>query len=716
MAVVENTMQCCGFWSSRWWSLPILIPCLLPAGWRLIAGNVGEDAGIYSDLGLGLVLFVLAILAPRWLRFLSLLFWALIQIIATELLAAVGRFPSWQDVQYLLDPHFLSSSATGLHLAEPLFTGLTVASVLLTLPVPKAKLCPITLSLLFCSGIGLVIYVSGAKGFAGQSVSSRYNPLHWLVADALSAASKGPTITLVEADLPESLRRSDLDGESLLGEHRTHNVLIITLEGISGIFHPEVRQAMGVAAGPFQMEQLDLQTRAAMLIPDFVTHSHQTIRGLYALHCGDFSKLSYDTPKGMELLLNPKQAAKCLPARLRNAGWTTHYLQGAPLQFMNKDRVMPAMGFEEVHGLEWFNGRELEDFVWGTTDPDFFAGALDYLHHLGRQDRPWLLSLLTVATHQPFDAPQDLLDKYGDRKIAAVAKLDMAVAEFLNRLRQEGLLDSTLVLVTTDESHGSIGADWHSSWGTMMVLAPGDARLPRLKKGSYGLVDVEASVLDYLRQPLPEKIIGRSFFRDYARPREMVSYTSGKLRWQTAENRLFECSVDGSCMVFSPSTLLAPNRDAAVSGTSKEAARIFGLAELLDQRISADMGEQRLQFGKGAIRELPAKIRNEWVDNLVGAQYLDFPAGSTVAVDIRVNAVAANPDGIQLRLVMRQFEQEVDEIAHPPFPRLLQGEAGSVQFHFTNQEPRQAFSFHLVGEGAGNVVEIEKFEVAIAPR
>ncbi|HSL40168.1 MAG TPA: LTA synthase family protein, partial [Desulforhopalus sp.] len=255
-----------------------------------------------------------------------------------------------------------------------------------------------------------------------------------------------------------------------------------------------------------------------------------------------------------------------------------------------------------------------------------------------------------------------------------------------------------------------------SSWGTMMVLAPGDARLPRLKKGSYGLVDVEASVLDYLRQPLPEKIIGRSFFRDYARPREMVSYTSGKLRWQTAENRLFECSVDGSCMVFSPSTLLAPNRDAAVSGTSEEAARIFGLAELLDQRISADMGEQRLQFGKGAIRELPAKIRNEWVDNLVGAQYLDFPAGSTVAVDIRVNAVATNPDGIQLRLVMRQFEQEVDEIAHPPFPRLLQGEAGSVQFHFTNQEPRQAFSFHLVGEGAGNVIEIEKFEVAIAPR
>ena len=699
-------------WSSRWWSLLILFPCLLPGLWRLGQKGGAEMAGVLSDVGIGLAVFGLAVLLPRWLRFLFLVVWALVQVMSAELLAAVGRLPSWQDLQYLADPQFLSSSSAGLHLAEPLFAGLVFVSVLLVLPVPRLRPGMITIVLLVGCGAGMAGFATGSS-FADQSVASRYNPLHWLVTDALSHRDRGREMTLNTNDLPPSLRQSDLTGKTLLSDQRVKNVLIIVLEGISGIYHPEVRQAMGVADGPFQMDGLDSQTRDAMLVPDFVTHSHQTIRGLYALHCGDFSKLSYEMSKGMELQLNPELAGQCLPAWLSKAGWRTHYLQGAPLQFMNKDRVMPAMGFDEVHGFEWFKGRTLENFVWGTTDPDFFAGAIDYVRNLAATDKPWLLSLLTVATHQPFDAPQEMIDKYGDRKIAAVARLDAAVAGFLEKLRADGLLDSTLVVVTADESHGYVGADWYSSWGTMMVLAPDQPDLPRLKKGTYGLVDVEVSVLDYLQQPLPPDVVGRSIFRDYEEPREMVSYTSSKVRWQTADSTLLECSVDSSCMVYSPSNLLAPNRSSGRPGSPEEASKLFGLATLLDHRLTAGMQEQRLQFGHGEIRELPPKIRNEWADNLVGAQYLDFPAGSTVDVDIRIKAVAANSDGIQLRLVMRQFEHEVGGIASPPFPLLRLGEECAVRFSFTNPESRKAFSFHLVGEGAGNVIRMEKFEVAI---
>ena len=69
-------------------------------------------------------------------------------------------------------------------------------------------------------------------------------------------------------------------------------MLIIVMEGIPGLYHPEIRNSMGVAAAdaPITMEQLAASAPDAMLIPDFTVHSHQTIRGLYAILCGDFSK------------------------------------------------------------------------------------------------------------------------------------------------------------------------------------------------------------------------------------------------------------------------------------------------------------------------------------------------------------------------------------------------------------------------------------------
>ncbi|WP_164171779.1 sulfatase-like hydrolase/transferase, partial [Stenotrophomonas maltophilia] len=83
-------------------------------------------------------------------------------------------------------------------------------------------------------------------------------------------------------------------------------------------------------------------------------HSHQTIRGLYAMLCGDYSKLDSGTPKGVELLNNPARARECLPAQLRQHGFSTHFLQGAGLRFMAKDKVMPQMGFDKTLGRDWF--------------------------------------------------------------------------------------------------------------------------------------------------------------------------------------------------------------------------------------------------------------------------------------------------------------------------------------------------------------------------
>jgi hypothetical protein len=74
--------------------------------------------------------------------------------------------------------------------------------------------------------------------------------------------------------------------------------------------------------------------------------------------------------------------------------------------------------------------------------------------------------------------------------------------------------------------------------------------------------------------------------------------------------------------------------------------------------------------------------------------------------------VTAQEEGIQMKLTLRQFEKEV-AIEHPLFPLLRAGEEAHVQFEFNNPKARQAFSFHLVGEGLDSSIQLEEFEVTI---
>ena len=692
-------------------ALPSFLPCI----WRLLRHGLNEPAGLLSDAAIGLAVYLLAISIPRLARFFLLLLWALFQAGSQELYATMQRLPSWQDLQYLADPDFIGNSAAGMHLTYPFFTAMLVGGAILAGLVRVSR--PRRTALVL--GAVTVVLLLVTQGYLSRqlndrSIAARFNPLHWFISDAAATSFLPKPAELTAADLPPSLRRLDLSGASLLaGRGKARNVLIIALEGLPGLYLPAIREAFDIPAGPYQMEGLAATTTDATLVPDFVVHSHQTIRGLYSMLCGDFSKFSYDMSKAFELQFNPQRARECLPAQLAANGWDTHYLQAAGLSFMGKDQVMPNVGFQQVHGNEWFTEPDPYPFMWGKTDPVFFRGARQYIADLQAMDKPWLLTLLTVGTHQPYAVPDEIVARYPNRMIATVAILDQAVADFLKGLRADGVLDDTLVLVTSDESHGDDIGEWVSSWGLMAILAPEGRDLPRIKGGGYGLVDIEASVLDYLGLPAPDSIIGRSMFREYRQPREMVSYTNSKLRWQTSDGRRFECSRSGGCNAGAAASLIGPPPQDFSHDDGNNGPRLYALAAVLDHKLASREKSQVLRFANGEIRRLPEKILNEWTDNLAGAQYLDFPAGSKVHVSIRIKALKASAEGIRLQLFMRQFEKLVGGIDYSPFPVLHAGEEGRIEFDIDNPTARQSFSFHLVGEGKDAEIRLEEFDVTI---
>ena len=224
----------------------LFVPFFLPVTWRLMKHGFAEPIGLLSDLSVLAVGFLLAWSAPHWLRIILLSFWAISQGMANELLTAMHRLPTWQDVAFVMDPDFINNSIGGtrLEFSDP-FAVTSIVMVTLVLfffPVQRANLK------IFGKGMLVIIFLFTGHAFfshayENQSVVSRYNPLHWFIADALATPFHPELPSLSKADLPMSLRQSDLQGKPLLEKGRAENILIVIMEGIPGLYNPDIRNA-----------------------------------------------------------------------------------------------------------------------------------------------------------------------------------------------------------------------------------------------------------------------------------------------------------------------------------------------------------------------------------------------------------------------------------------------------------------------------------------
>lgn len=310
--------------STRLATLAALV-LVIPLGTRAMLGW-SNPFGYLSDLALGSLLIVLLHRRPWWLALPVLLAWAALWVASAELVSAVGRLPTSADLNYLTDPQFMENS-TGGGLAHAWLPWALGGGLLAWLafawrsrarrsqPLPrKAWAIPV---LLF-----------GAHWGSQQLLPSdadqwrQYNLPHQLMSAGVGNLQRqvegwmGHTQTFTPL-ASSGLTQSDLHGQRLLaGPGSARNLLVITLEGIPGAYLRPNRQALNSHFNEDLMPKLSKWAERGMNTPDYVLHTHQTIRGLYAMLCGDYDKLANGTPKGVELLTQNQRNQACLPATI----------------------------------------------------------------------------------------------------------------------------------------------------------------------------------------------------------------------------------------------------------------------------------------------------------------------------------------------------------------------------------------------------------------
>jgi hypothetical protein len=144
----------------------------------------------------------------------------------------------------------------------------------------------------------------------------------------------------------------------------------------------------------------------------------------------------------------------CLGDVLSQAGYRQTYLGGAGLRFAGKGSFLRAHGFDKVVGQEeWAAlGLTQRPGTWGVSDADLLERSLDEIRSLRASGQPFGLTLLTIGTHLPGYAYQECApySRSENRFLNALHCTDQLIGNWVERLKQDGLLDDTLLVITAD--------------------------------------------------------------------------------------------------------------------------------------------------------------------------------------------------------------------------------------------------------------------------
>lgn len=219
-----------------------------------------------------------------------------------------------------------------------------------------------------------------------------------------------------------------------------------------------------------------------------------------------------------------------LASQLAAHGFFTAFLSAAHLDYANQRRFLGPRGFERV-----VDGAQLGCplvSTWGTSDACLVDALLRTVDE--RREQPFFVMAWTNQTHHPYplpgqDAPE--LPRHGSpwelgfqrgRYLDAIREADRQLGRLVDGLRERGLLEDTLLLITGD--HGESFAERSASAGHGWHLYDEAVRVPLLLHWPAGLpeagrrslvcshLDLTPTLAHLLGLPQAPDWFGRSVF------------------------------------------------------------------------------------------------------------------------------------------------------------------------------------------------------------
>ncbi|WP_232101788.1 LTA synthase family protein [Paenibacillus sp. URB8-2] len=643
-----------------------------------------------KDIGIGiLILFVFYTLSKVNLiaSFVLALVLGVFHLANVEYIYALDHVVNLKDITMASDKEFIAG--TLFHVSFPIYSILLMASLMASIfflrKLPLFPLKTKRYNLLAFAGL-LILYLVIAIQSSGDWKNGNFVSASIRNSVALLTFNE-EALTDYPPDIERQINTSQQlkDGEYLLNNHTgKKNILMVVMEGIPGAYSPANQEFLNIP-NDIKMTSLGKIKDHSLILPNYITHNNQTIRGMYSLVSGDYPKMDASTPKAYEYLQkDPSYREELLPKLLKNRGYNTAFIQAAELEYMSKGDFMTAAGFDTVIGGESFRNPYVP-FGWGPDDKAFFEQSQKYIDELNGKGKPWFAAMLTVGTHHPYAVSDDYAKQYPSRKAAAVAYLNEALSGFIDYIDHSSFAKDTLVLFVSDESHGVNDQPYGSNWGIFAAYSP-DIDGQIVNDGVYGQKDILLSLLDYADPDLDAYTTGRSVFRKYTEdsPILFASHYNGDIFYSTGKGTVYQ--VDNSGQLYSLTSengeLFSSKYERTSLSDSTLKKKILTYKNYIDK---SSAGDQKIVITKD--KEIPFAGGGEAV--VTDGQFITLPAESYVDIQVDYDASSmAAADWLVLK-----FE---DYSGHKSV-RMIDKQTGSgkITFRFYNEKVGYGYAFNL---------------------
>lgn len=306
------------------------------------------------------------------------------------------------------------------------------------------------------------------------------------------------------------------------------NVIIVVLESVAAAY-------LEIYGGPYPVTPTLRNARAHSLVfQNIYAHAPATSQSLVSLLGSVYPWIAYQSLTAEY----PTVTLPTLSAELKKYGYRTAFLSSGDWRFQRGDEFLSVRQFDTIQDYSSLPcTRQLFlvasahwEFPNGLDDACIVEALIEWVRQ--EPEHPFLAILWTYMTHYPYftvgeERDFGVPDKQLNRYLNALAYSDKLLGTVLHFLREQTLLDSTLVVVVGD--HGEAFGQ-HDQYGHGAKLYEENLHVPlvfiqpKVFTGEAnpvvgGLIDLAPTILHLLNLPIPSLWQGQSLLQPQRRGR-----------------------------------------------------------------------------------------------------------------------------------------------------------------------------------------------------
>jgi hypothetical protein len=251
------------------------------------------------------------------------------------------------------------------------------------------------------------------------------------------------------------------------------------------------------------------------LFPNFFSAFTGSIHARFATFTSLYPALDFHT------FTQERVPVKSLFEIFHDRGYSCSMFYSSYFDYTGFRDFLKNRGLDEMYDADTMPGqRSTERVAWGLLEEETLGAIRNQLKKYAQGHQRFCLTYVPAAPHYPYDRIPKPFQKHKMKEIADFTPLylnellyiDWVLASILDELKQTGLLDNTLVVITNDHGEMLGGKDGHIGHGwavtpelantPLILLDPGHPGL-RVNKTIGTQVDLLPTILDRLNIPVP---------------------------------------------------------------------------------------------------------------------------------------------------------------------------------------------------------------------